>query len=106
MLPSNQRLYFTRVTTTKTPSHPPATPHPLTTTALAQHNANRNGTIRAEENAVRARIEAVQGAAQRMNFELPREDPWTGRRSGDGWLQDQIKTYGRYVSSQNGKKKG
>jgi hypothetical protein len=64
-----------------------------------------NATILAEDEAARARLEAFQGAAQSVNFSLPGEDPWTGRRSGEGWLDNQARTYGRYIDSGTEEKK-
>jgi len=74
--------------------------------ALAQHNDNQIATMHAEEAAARARLEAMQLAAQRMGFELPSEEPWTGRRCGESWLHSRTKTYGRYVDAQTEEKEG
>jgi hypothetical protein len=101
---------FTDTTLTQTASHqPPATqpndPTPLTMAALARHNANQQVTAQSEAEATRARQEAMDTAAQSMNFELSDEEPSTGRQRVEEWLNSQDKTYGRYVGSQDEAKK-
>jgi hypothetical protein len=76
------------------------TPSPLNAATLAAHNANSYTTLRADEQAARIRVDAVQEAARKMDFELPHEDPWTGKRTGEGWLDSQARMHSGVMGSQ------
>lgn len=70
---------------------------PLTTAALAAHDQNQHAIIQEEEQARQACATAVQYAAQTMGADLPRENPYTGGRVGEGWIESQTRAHGRYI---------